>query len=302
MRFSLWPSTSQPWADLADAVAHAEATGWDGIYVSDHFMGDGAGFGPETTPVLEATAVVAALAATTRRVRLGTLVLSATYRHPAVLANWAATIDVVSQGRLLLGVGAGWQVNEHAQYGIELGAPAERLSRLDEACTALRGLLSAPTTSLEGRYVNLRDARCEPKPIQSPMPLLVGGKGDRMLDLVAHHAQEWNMWGLPHTIAERRAALDRACDRLGRDPSSIATSCQALWFPADDPAEAAAALARVSPRAAVAGSSTELAEAVDQWRAVGVDEVIVPDFTLGTGAARRDAMDRILVEVASAFR
>ena len=102
MDLSLWPSTSRPWDDLLEAVRHADATGWHGVYVADHFMGDGAGFGPATAPWLEATAVVAALAGSTERVRLAPLVLSATYRHPAVVANWAATVDRASGGRFTI--------------------------------------------------------------------------------------------------------------------------------------------------------------------------------------------------------
>src|SRR5688572_27434711 len=112
MRFSYWANVGNPWADVLDGVRHAEATGWDGVYVADHFMPD-AGMGPADSPMLEATAALAALAATTERVRLGALVFGITYRHPAVLANWAATVDHVSGGRLLLGLGAGWQENEH---------------------------------------------------------------------------------------------------------------------------------------------------------------------------------------------
>lgn len=131
MRFSIWPSLQQPWSDVLEVARHAEATGWDGVYVADHFMGSGGDFGPDTTPTHEATASLAALAAVTERVRLGTLVLGNTYRHPAVVANWAATVDHVSGGRLLLGIGAGWQENEHQQYGIELPPPRERLDRFE---------------------------------------------------------------------------------------------------------------------------------------------------------------------------
>src|SRR3954470_22819571 len=118
MRFSIWPNLAQPWSDVLTKARHAEATGWDGVYVADHFMGDAGGFGPVETPMLEATAALGGLAVATDRVRLGSLVFGTTYRHPAVLANWAATVDRMSDGRLVLGVGAGWQENEHAQYGI----------------------------------------------------------------------------------------------------------------------------------------------------------------------------------------
>ncbi|NLD75383.1 MAG: LLM class flavin-dependent oxidoreductase, partial [Acidimicrobiales bacterium] len=113
MRFSVWPWLSKSWPELAELVGHVESTGWDGVYVADHFMGDGGTFGAVEAPLLESTATIAALAGATERVRLGTIVLGVTYRHPAVLAKWASTLDHASGGRLVLGVGAAWQQNEH---------------------------------------------------------------------------------------------------------------------------------------------------------------------------------------------
>jgi alkanesulfonate monooxygenase SsuD/methylene tetrahydromethanopterin reductase-like flavin-dependent oxidoreductase (luciferase family) len=277
-------------------VQHAEATGWDGIYVSDHFMGNGGDFGAEETPTFEATALIGALAGATERVRLGTLVLGATYRHPAVLASWAATVDHASGGRLLLGIGTGWQENEHEQYGIELGGPGERLTRFDEYAQVVLGLLRAPRTTVHGQHYEVVDALSEPKPLQQPLPILVGGKGDRMLRLVARYADEWNMWGLAPTIAERRAVLDRACERIGRDPSEIRTSAQALVLLTDD--EAVAQRLRDAPRAAVAGPVSTVVDAVGEWQAIGLDELIVPDFLLGRGQQKLDAMDALLEAVA----
>lgn len=143
MLLSLWPNAQQPWDEIVAEARHADATGWHAVYLADHFMGDGGGFGAAEAPMLEATAGLAALAASTERVRLGPLVLGNTYRHPAVVANWAVTLDHVSHGRAVLGVGAGWQVNEHEQYGIELPPPGERITRFEEACQVLRGLLDA---------------------------------------------------------------------------------------------------------------------------------------------------------------
>jgi F420-dependent oxidoreductase-like protein len=297
MRFSIWPSPSQPWADLLAVARHADATGWDGVYVSDHFMGNGGDFGAEDAPTFEATALVGALAGATERVRLGTLVLGATYRHPAVLASWAATVDHASGGRLLLGIGTGWQENEHQQYGIRLGSPGERLERFDEHAQVLLGLLRAPRTTVRGRHYEVVDAICEPKPLQSPLPILVGGKGDRMLRLVARYADEWNMWGLAPTIAERRAVLDRHCERLGRDPAEVRTSAQALVLLTDD-AAVARRLAE-APRAAVAGPVSALVDAVGAWSEIGLDELIVPDFLLGRGQQKLEAMDQIREAVAS---
>src|SRR4051812_31730147 len=157
MRFSIWPSLAQPWSEVERLSHHAEATGWDGVYLADHFMGDGGGFGAVDTPMLEATAALTGLAVATERVRLGSLVLGATYRHPAVVANWAASVDQMSGGRLVLGVGAGWQVNEHEQYGIELPPVGDRVSRFAESCAVLDGLLRHDRATFDGRWFQLTD-------------------------------------------------------------------------------------------------------------------------------------------------
>jgi F420-dependent oxidoreductase-like protein len=294
MRLSLWPVSARSWDDLLEVARLADDGGWDGLYVADHFMGDGGGFGAVDEPTLEATAVLAALATATARVRLGSLVLSATNRHPAVLANWAATVDHASGGRLVLGIGAGWQENEHEQYGLALGSPGERISRLDEQLQIIRGLLTQPTTTVHGEHHQVVDALCEPKPLQSPLPILVGGKGDRMLRLVARHADEWNMWSTPASFAERSAALDAACEREGRDPSTIHRSTQMVVLPVADPAKGAELVGRLAPRPAIAGSPTSLAEQFAAYADVGVDEIIVPTRTLGDGAERADFLAALL--------
>lgn len=305
MRFSVWPNLMQPVEDVLVVARHVEATGWDGVWVADHFMGDGGGFGPEDAPTLEATAVLAALAVATDRVRIGPLVLGATYRHPAVVAKWAATVDRLSArdggpGRLVLGLGAGWQRNEHEQYGIELPAVGDRVDRFAEVCEVVSSLLSEPRTTFDGRWFHLIEALCEPKPV-GDVPLLVGGKGDRMLGIAARWADEWNMWGLPETISERSAVLDRACERIGRDPGSIRRSTQALILPTDDDARAARFVEAVAPRAAIAGQLRRIAETVAAWRDVGIDEVIVPDAPLGRGSEREEHLDS-LIEVFAPFR
>lgn len=302
MRFSIWPTLNQPWTDIVAVTRHAESTGWDRAYAADHFMSNGESADNENlTVVHEATAAVAALAASTDRIGLATLVFGITYRHPAVLAKWAATTDHISNGRLVFGVGAGWQENEHEQYGIELGRPGVRIDRFEEALTVMRSLFTERETTFAGEHYQLSRAIFEPKPVQDRLPILIGGKGDRMMGVVARHADEWNMWGLAPLIAERRAALDAACERIGRDPASIATSAQALWFLVDDDAKADALVGRVD-QAAVAGSVDRLAEQVGAWRDAGVGEVIVPDFTLGTGTERTDRMDTIIEQIAPQFR
>lgn len=302
MRFSFWTNLNQPWGDVVDGVTHAERTGWDGVYVADHFMADAGGPFTADQPHFEATATLAALAALTERVRLSPLVFGITYRHPAVLAKWAATTDHISDGRLLLGVGAGWQENEHAQYGIPLGPPGQRVDRFEEALAVLRGLLDDETTTLEGEHYALREAVAYPKPVQDRLPLLIGAKGPRMLGVVARHADEWNMWSLPPELAAKRDELDRACEANDRDPATIATSTQALFVVLDSNDEAQKWLDMLKARPCVAGTPERIAETVAAWREAGVDEVIVPDFTLGGGAQRAEALDRIIEEVAPAFR
>jgi F420-dependent oxidoreductase-like protein len=301
MRFSLWTSSSQSWPDLLAAARHAESTGWDGVWVADHFMANDPGPTPPDTPTLEAGSLVAALAAAVDRVRIGTLVYGNTYRHPAVLANMAATVDQVSGGRFVLGIGAGWQVNEHEQYGIELPPVGERVDRFSEAIQIVRSLLREPTTTFAGRHYRLTDALCEPKPVQSPLPILVGAKGDRMLGITARWADEWNTWGLPDHVAERSGVLDRRCEEAGRDPGEIARSAQALLFITKDDATAAK-LAESIPRPVLAGTPERLREVVARYAEVGLDELIIPDFTLGTGAERAELLDRFATEVAADFR
>jgi alkanesulfonate monooxygenase SsuD/methylene tetrahydromethanopterin reductase-like flavin-dependent oxidoreductase (luciferase family) len=219
-----------------------------------------------------------------------------------VLANWAKTVDHMSNGRLLLGVGAGWQINEHEQYGIELGRPGVRIDRFEEALQVLDGLLRQPVASVAGEHYTLTDAVMEPKPVQTPLPILIGGKGDRMMGVVARHADEWTMWSSPADFKERSDALDAACSKIDRDPATIARSTQALFFVGDDTAKIDSLIERVKPRPAVGGSADRLVEAVQGWADVGVDEIIVPDFTLGAGTQRLDALDLVIEQVAPQFR
>jgi F420-dependent oxidoreductase-like protein len=300
VRFSFWASLDNPWSDVVDGVTHAEDTGWDGVYVADHFM-NGSGVAPVETPTLEGTAALSALAVLTERVRLASLVFGITYRHPAVLANWALTADHISNGRLVLGLGAGWQQNEHEQYGIRLGPPGERIDRFAEALAVVRGLLDRTTTTVSGEYYEVTDAIAEPKAVQDHLPILIGGQGDRMLGIVARYADEWNMWSTPDSIAQRRAVLDQRCEAIGRDPAQIQTSTQALFFPmpTDD---GAADLEDSMPRPVVAGTPNRMGETIAGWAEAGVDEIIVPDFTLGVGSARADALDLLRTEVFAPVR
>ena len=165
--------------------------------------------------------VLAALATQTAAVRLGSLVLGNTYRHPAVVANMATTLDQVSGGRLVLGIGAGWQPNEHLAYGIPLPAARDRIAMLDEACAVIRALLDQRRSNLDGAAYRLRDAPCDPKP-RSRVPLLVGGGGRRTLQVAARHADAWHAWAAPDEFAGKNAVLDQLCLDIGRRPGEVA--------------------------------------------------------------------------------
>src|SRR5207248_2435025 len=179
MRFSVWPSPQQPWADVLATARHAAETGWDGVWFADHFMPNA---DDVSAPVLECWTVIAALAAATDNVRIGALVSGNTYRHPAVLAKQAATAAEIAGGgeRIVLGLGAGWQENEHEKYGIPLYDTKERLARLEEACQVISGLLHDDRTTFQGKRYQLDDAPLEPKPSPGTMKLLVGGAGEKV--------------------------------------------------------------------------------------------------------------------------
>jgi F420-dependent oxidoreductase-like protein len=299
MRFSIWPAAAQPFDDVLRIARHAAETGWDGVWFADHFMPNEPGSTPVQSPMLEAASVVAALAAAVPRVRIGTLVYGNTYRHPAVVANMAATVDEISGGRFVLGMGAGWQENEHRQYGIELPAVGERIDRFEEAVQVIRSLLSRPRTTFAGTYYRLDDALCEPKGVQGPVPLMIGASGERrMLPLVARYADEWNSWGLPDAIAHKMSVLDLNCEAIGRDPGEIARSAQALIYLEDDPVLAREHRAATAPgRATIAGTTDEVAQTVAEYARIGLDELVVQTSTLGTGQHVLDAMDLLMSEV-----
>jgi F420-dependent oxidoreductase-like protein len=296
VRFSLWPGPHNDWPELLELALAAEAQGWDGIWLADHFMPNT----PDASgPVHEAWTTLAALAAAVPRLRIGTLVTGNTYRHPAVLAKMAAAVDRVSGGRLVLGLGAGWQENEHRAYGIPLPPIGERLARLDEACTIVRSLLTRERTTFHGRFYRLEDAPLEPKPIQRPLPLLVGGGGERVtMRLAARHADEWNCWGSAETMRRKNEILDRHAEAEGRDPATIRRSAVALVRLLAD----SSARPLRTDRPVVSGTAEEVRRAIEAYRDAGVDEFVVPDFNLGRGRERAETVARFAGEVAAALR
>ena len=235
MRFSVWPSPASPWDEILELARHCEATGWDGIYFADHFMPDGPGNTPLDGDTLECWSVIAGLAAAVPRLRLAPLVTSVTYRHPAVLAKMASAVDQISGGRLTLGVGAGWQENEHASYGIELGTVKQRLDRFEEAVAILVSMLREPRTTFAGSFFQVTDAPNQPAPVQERLPLLVGGRGERRtMRIAARYADEWNSWTSPDELSRKVGILRSHCEEVSRDPADMRVSTQALLFLSTD--------------------------------------------------------------------
>jgi len=245
-----WADMLEVWRAADDIDVYESAWNFDHFYPI--FSTDSHG------PCLEAWTMLAAMAQATRRLRLGVLVTGVVYRHPAVLANMAATVDVISGGRLELGLGAGWNEEECGAYGIELGSLTERFDRFDEACDVLVGLLTNRTTDYTGRYFTLRDAYCEPKPVQRPHPpICIGGTGERRtLRSAARVAQHWNYPGGPiSTWKEKLEVLHGHCRDLGRDPAEITTSTHL--------------------RLSEEGDVGALAEQAAQWSEAGLDLGII---------------------------
>ena len=300
MRFGFWPNPRSNYEDTAVLCSHAEAIGYDGVWLADHFLPDE----DELIAVHESWITMAALARDVPRVRLGTLVTGNTYRHPAVLANMASTLDNLSDGRMVLGLGSGWQQNEHEAYGIQFGTAATRLRMLDEACQIIQGLFAYDHFDFSGEFYKLQRAPLEPKPRQAKMPLMIGGGGERVtLKIAAKYADEWNVWGNVDTLIHKMEILDRHCETVGREPSAIERCAVALLFLSDDEKYLKRVRKSAPSDRSIIGGVNEVRDIVAAYQDAGVKELVVPDFTLGTliGADQRklDLMEQFITEVAS---
>ena len=310
MKFALFSGLGgTPWSELLDTWRHLDATGWDAACVTDHFM-------PNTKDrvgdTLECWTALAALAAVTRRMRVGTIVSGNTYRHPAVLAKMATNIDIISGGRLICGMGAGWQENEHKAYDIPFYTVGERLARLDEACQLLKLLWTQPKSTWKGKYYALDDAPHDPKPVQKPHPeLMVGGGGEKVtLKIAARHADHWNVWGGPNTLAAKGKILEGHCATVGRDPKAILRSAVMVLAMTEDAAEVEKMrkvyMARMGADEAkardtvLAGGRAQIQDTLGRLRDAGVGMLFIPSFFLG--ADKKKPLDRFITEVAPALR
>jgi F420-dependent oxidoreductase-like protein len=223
--FDYEQDASQILGTITDLVIKAENVGFDSFWVMDHFQQLQI-IGSSKDPLLEGWTTISVLAGLTTKIKLGTLVTGVIYRHPSVLAKIGATLDVLSKGRLFMGIGAGWNEQESLAYGISSTFPSyqERLNRLEEAIRIIRDMWTKePTSSFIGKYYQVRDAYCNPKPIQKPSPpILVGGGGERRtLKIVAKFADACNLIGSLETINRKLTVLREHCETVGRDYDSI---------------------------------------------------------------------------------
>jgi alkanesulfonate monooxygenase SsuD/methylene tetrahydromethanopterin reductase-like flavin-dependent oxidoreductase (luciferase family) len=277
----LW-SQQTDWPSFRDAALGAEEQGWDSVWTWDHLL---AIFGPWEQPIFEGWLVLSALGPLTSRIRLGLMVGANTFRNPGHTAKLATTLDHVSGGRAVLGIGGAWFEREHDALGIDFGATVgERLDRLDEAVMLMRRLLDGERFSHEGRCYTLHDALCTPRPIQRRLPILVGGSGPRKtLRTVALRADGWNTSGTYEEVAAIVAILAEHCADVGRD---IKTIEKTLSFPIllrDDRAEAERVFAellahngteRMGNGPALCGSPEEVADAIRPYLALGFETII----------------------------
>ena len=253
LRFGLKLSQAATIDTLTAIWDIADGSGFDHCWNMDHFASLG---GDDTLDIFEAWTLLAGMAARTTRTRVGCSVTGNTYRHPAVLAKAAVTVDHLSGGRLEFGIGAGWAENEHTMLGLPFGSARDRADRLEEALSIIRSLWTEPRTTFTGKHYLLAEAVAEPKPVQTPHPpIWIGGVGRRRtLRMAAEHAAVWNApGGSPEEVTELSAVLDGHCADVGRDPAEIRRSVQ-IRVPAD-----------------VAG----LVEQVAGFTEVGVTEIIL---------------------------
>ena len=253
MRYGLKLSQDATIDQLRAVWRVADEAGFDHCWCMDHL----ASLGPrDDGPIFEAWTLLAGMAVATSRTRIGCMVTGNTYRHPALLAKAAVTVDQLSGGRLEFGLGAGWAENEHTMLGLPFGSKGDRADWLEEACEIIRSLWTQPRTSFGGTNYKITEAVAEPKPVQQPYPpIWIGGSGrQRTLRITARYADVWNAaGGSPAEVAEASAVLDQRCDEIGRDPAQIRRSVQMR----------------------VAEANDDLLQRAESYRAVGITEIVL---------------------------
>ena len=278
----LW-SQQTDWPTFRDAALAAEASGWDSIWTWDHLL---AIFGPWDQPIFEGWSVLAALGPITHRVRLGLMVGANTFRNPGVTTKLVTTLDHVSDGRAILGIGAAWFEREHDAFGIAFGAsPGERIGWLDEAVMLMRRLLDGERVDNDGPIYRMHDALCEPRPVQAHLPILIGGSGrQKTLRVVAERGDGWNTAGPIEEVTDALRTLERHCDEVGRDVEAIEKTVSFPIVLRDDAAAAERRMAELRASNGVpesdfgsylAGSPAEVADTMRRYLDLGFGTVIV---------------------------
>jgi alkanesulfonate monooxygenase SsuD/methylene tetrahydromethanopterin reductase-like flavin-dependent oxidoreductase (luciferase family) len=285
-------------AELNELWGRIETLGFEWISIWDHFYAaDGSG----DPHCLEAVTAHAALAAATTDVTCGSLVYSAGYRHPAVLANAMATLDQIAEGRVVLGLGGGWMKHEYAAYGMRYGSPGERLRMLSEYIQCVRGLLTQDTTTFAGEFFTLTDAKCEPKPLQGRLPIWVGGGGEKVtLPIVAEHADGWNVpFIAPDEWARKAMVLDEHCAAVGRDPKEITKTVNVgMAFTDEELTRQFGPMANFVKPGVLSGSVQAMVDKVSGYVGAGAEQVILAM----RAPFDRDGLERFASEVIPAVR
>jgi probable F420-dependent oxidoreductase len=317
------------WDGIKTTAQTAEAAGFDSVWVSDHLFLDWGKYGgrADAEGSFECWATLSALAAATERVRLGSLTLCNDFRNPAILAKMAATLDLLSGGRLDLGLGAGWYEPEYAAAGIPFDPPATRIKRLRESAAIIGRLLDGEVLTYDGHYYQTDGALCRPGPVQKPRPpIWIGGKGDLLLDTVARVADGWNWsWlGSLDIYKDRRQAAERACEKNDRDPATLRRSVGVYLLAGRDDADIRRRFVRLMDRTPsgvlqtdsddaavswddfrrdrVAGTVNEVIDRLAELADLGVEEVIVSLGALPFQVADLEDVELVGAEIASAFR
>lgn len=269
------------WQEWRDITRWTEELGFESLWRSDHFFSFGA---DKTMDALETMASLVHVAENTQRIRFGPLVLSMTFRHPAMVARMAAAIDQLSNGRFVLGLGAGWNVAEHEAFGFDLPGLRERSDGLEEGTRLIRALFDTSPASFEGEVYKIKDAYLHPKPLQQPMPILIGGGGEqRTLRTVARLANEWNIAG--RSPAEYRAKLDvleAHCEKEKRDPATIERSLMCAYVTGSSDAEVQRKLSERSQPVrdnVLVGTPRQIVERICEYEDLGVSRIMMQHMT-----------------------
>ncbi|MDO8532802.1 MAG: LLM class F420-dependent oxidoreductase [Dehalococcoidia bacterium] len=262
-------------------AVEAERAGFDSLWLMDHMMQTGH-TGGDAAPILEAWVTLGALAARTSRVRLGVMVASVPYRNPALLAKTGASLDVISGGRFIMGLGAGWVEREFNAYGWPFPPVGERMKMLEEATQIVLRMWTEEHPSFRGAHYAIQDARCEPRPLQKPHPpIVIGGAGEKVtLRLVAKYAQMCNIFGDPATVRQKLDVLERHCETERRDPATIVKTRLGRMLVARNEAELKRKLERYAPQgvgdgwSVIAGTPAQCVERCGKLLEAGADYLI----------------------------